>query len=444
MKGEKIYEKIIKKCKLRGGGASQLDGIQEFKKSRCQAVYFNVILHLLPNLKLVKERSRNRCAMTEQFPVILNLFQDLISGRLENKPSPQPSRIGEEVSCHSEAQRAERIQPIMADGGQEVRRSGDLEGKKIGSLEGKPFTLNSLSSNPPTLLSSNNHLGGNASLIPPYELPISRKGTGKSISPFTLHPSLKKSAFTLAEGAAHVDTTDNVRRAAFTLAEVLITLGIIGVVAALTIPALIANYKEKEIITKAKKNYSVAMQALQLAQAEYGTPNDNSTLFLSANTADEVTKEFAKFIPGGHLCVSSSNETICKELSYKVLYTSYKNKYGYVRPPAVILPDSGVLFVALSDNKCQATEVSGVSLDSDGNQKYNPDGTPVMWYDTRNDCGSITIDINGAKQPNKAGYDVFEFTVWSNRTGKSYWDVMGSSSLFSILSGGKLKYNKNN
>ena len=344
------------------------------------------------------------------------------------------------MSCHSEAQRAERIQPIMADGGQEVRRSGDLEGKKIGSLEGKPFTLNSLSSNPPTLLSSNNYSGGNASLIPPYELlyaseqdrgskwvgeskpspqpsptgervschpelvsgslqmlnhrcqsdvqkmlnqvqhdiyspkrtysknrikplTLSRKRRGKGSLPFTLHPSLKKRAFTLAEGAAHVDTSNNIRRVAFTLAEVLITLGIIGVVAALTIPALIANYKEKEIITKAKKNYSVAMQALQLAQAEYGTPNDNSTLFLSANTADEVTKEFAKFIPGGHLCVSSSNETICKELSYKVLYTSYKNKYGYVRPPAVILPDSGVLFVALSDNKCQDTEVSGVSLD---------------------------------------------------------------------------------
>ena len=203
MKGEKIYEKIIKKCKHRGGGTSELDGIQEFKKSRCQAVFFNVISHLLVNLKFVIERSRNRCAMTEQFPVIpeinsgqaLNLFQDLISGRLENMPSPQPSRIGEEVSCHSEAQRAERIQPMMADGGQEVRRSGDLEGTKIGSLEGKPFTLKSLSSNPPTLLSSNNHLGGNASLIPPYELPISRKGTGKSISPFTLHPSLNETRF---------------------------------------------------------------------------------------------------------------------------------------------------------------------------------------------------------------------------------------------------------
>ena len=149
--------------------------------------------------------------MTEQFSVIpeinsgqaLNLFQDLISGRLENKPSPQPSPIGEGAICHSEgacrstrpiefcinfsrhseAQRAERIQPIMADGGQEVRRSGgqaSLEGKKIRRYEGKLFSVNSLSSNPPTLLSSNNHSGGNAMLIPPYGLLVSEPEVKKS------------------------------------------------------------------------------------------------------------------------------------------------------------------------------------------------------------------------------------------------------------------------
>ncbi len=42
-------------------------------------------------------------------------------------------------------------------------------------------------------------------------------------------------------------------RAAFTLTEVLITLGIIGVVAALTLPTLIADYQEKVLITSAKK-----------------------------------------------------------------------------------------------------------------------------------------------------------------------------------------------
>ena len=40
---------------------------------------------------------------------------------------------------------------------------------------------------------------------------------------------------------------------AFTLAEVLITLGIIGVVAAMTMPSLIQNYKERETVSKVKK-----------------------------------------------------------------------------------------------------------------------------------------------------------------------------------------------
>ena len=57
-------------------------------------------------------------------------------------------------------------------------------------------------------------------------------------------------AFTLAEGATHVATCGNNRKVAFTLAEVLITLGIIGVVAAMTMPSLIQNYQEKATVTK--------------------------------------------------------------------------------------------------------------------------------------------------------------------------------------------------
>lgn len=40
---------------------------------------------------------------------------------------------------------------------------------------------------------------------------------------------------------------------AFTLAEVLITLGVIGVVAAMTLPTLIQNYQEQEYVNKLKK-----------------------------------------------------------------------------------------------------------------------------------------------------------------------------------------------
>lgn len=63
-----------------------------------------------------------------------------------------------------------------------------------------------------------------------------------------------KKAFTLAEGATHVVNWDNSRKIAFTLAEVLITLGIIGVVAAMTLPSLITNYQEKQRVSQLKKS----------------------------------------------------------------------------------------------------------------------------------------------------------------------------------------------
>src|SRR5574344_1226697 len=65
------------------------------------------------------------------------------------------------------------------------------------------------------------------------------------------------------------------KKCAFTLAEVLITLGIIGVVAALTIPTLINSYQEKATITALKKFYSVASQACLLAKVENGEINTN-------------------------------------------------------------------------------------------------------------------------------------------------------------------------
>jgi prepilin-type N-terminal cleavage/methylation domain-containing protein len=50
---------------------------------------------------------------------------------------------------------------------------------------------------------------------------------------------------------------------AFTLAEVLITLGIIGVIAALTIPMLVASYQKRVLVTQYKTNYSILSQGFQ-------------------------------------------------------------------------------------------------------------------------------------------------------------------------------------
>ena len=56
----------------------------------------------------------------------------------------------------------------------------------------------------------------------------------------------------------------------FTLAEVLITLGIIGVVAAMTLPSVITNSRNKQLEVGLKKSYSVISQALNQYQAETG------------------------------------------------------------------------------------------------------------------------------------------------------------------------------
>ncbi|MBP3924503.1 type II secretion system protein [bacterium] len=56
----------------------------------------------------------------------------------------------------------------------------------------------------------------------------------------------------------------------FTLAEILITLGIIGVVAVLTLPLLMANYRKHVVENKLKKFYTIMNQAVKFSEAEYG------------------------------------------------------------------------------------------------------------------------------------------------------------------------------
>ena len=63
------------------------------------------------------------------------------------------------------------------------------------------------------------------------------------------------------------------KKAAFTLAEVLITLGIIGVVAALTMPVLIQNHRNTVVETRLKKFYSAINQAVTMAENDYGEKN---------------------------------------------------------------------------------------------------------------------------------------------------------------------------
>ena len=65
-----------------------------------------------------------------------------------------------------------------------------------------------------------------------------------------------------------------IKRKGFTLAEVLITLGIIGIVASMTLPALTAKYRKRVIETRLKKFYTVMTQAIILSEEDNGPTTD--------------------------------------------------------------------------------------------------------------------------------------------------------------------------
>ena len=75
------------------------------------------------------------------------------------------------------------------------------------------------------------------------------------------------------ESFTHVGISHNTRRVGFTLAEVLITLGIIGIVSAMTIPTLVKNYQKKVLKNQFIQSYAIINQAWGLMKADLGLPS---------------------------------------------------------------------------------------------------------------------------------------------------------------------------
>ena len=246
----------------------------------------------------------------------------------------------------------------------------------------------------------------------------------------------KRVAFTLAEGATHVAHFDKYRRVAFTLAEVLITLGIIGVVAALTIPSLIAKYQDKVLIQQTKKAFSVFQNGLALASQDNGTPGDNSLTFPKDQTSDTVIKNFSKYFNGAQVCINRYQNG-CWQYYYETLYGTprYNNTGEAVSDvfsaPILILSD-GVIFVISSNRTgCENTRYTG----------NKPDGTKYEYYSDI--CANITMDVNGVKGPNQYGRDLYLFWVYKNNIDINSGTGYGGTSLNNILSGKeKLIYTK--
>ena len=186
---------------------------------------------------------------------------------------------------------------------------------------------------------------------------------------------------------------------AFTLAETLIVIGIIGVVAALTLPNLNHATGDKEKVTKVMKIYSSLTDAIDRAQAVYG---DYDTWFTDINFQGEsdsskANERFAKriiefmkvskdcgFDEG---CFSDAPLLSMNSRSWKNYLTELKSQHSYM----VMLPDG----ISVGFNGCNWPTWNAQSGSSD---------------DT-GDC-RIRVDIDGPnKGKNQEGNDLFYFNI---------------------------------
>jgi len=181
----------------------------------------------------------------------------------------------------------------------------------------------------------------------------------------------------------------NMKKNAFTLAEVLLTLAIIGVVAALTIPAVITKVTKDQYVVGLKKAYNTLKAVEREAIQEHG-PMEN----WSWSTGDDPTADFER----------------------------------YFKPHFDILKDCG----ATTEKGCWAEEPlllggdrwgGGSNFDTERYYRIvTSDGMSFAYFaygaaPPMIQQGIFFVDVNGLKGPNRWGRDIFQFDVFSSNLG---------------------------
>ena len=196
------------------------------------------------------------------------------------------------------------------------------------------------------------------------------KNNVKPLSRHTCHP--------------HLIYSTHVKKAAFTLAEVLITLGIIGIVAAMTIPALVQNYREKADVIRLKKAVSALEQAKLMAI--------NDGLFLKLT-----------YLQAGGVYIQEEHEK----------FANYFKPYFKVAIDCALPDVSNTACIGDYDNAkiykidkfSQATSLAQNTFRG----FITNEGISYFFYAMN---GTILIDLNTPKNgPNSYGHDIFKFNI---------------------------------
>lgn len=180
------------------------------------------------------------------------------------------------------------------------------------------------------------------------------------------------------------------KKVAFTLAEVLITLGIIGVVAALTMPNLIVKYQKMQYITALKKFVSVFEQATHQMMADTDCNDLQCTGFFDGDPTDEkynneLEKNIKKYFKVIKVC--KYGDKSCEKMAYALNGNPVAKRF-----------DGGFTFIT----------VDGILVNI--SPPFICRGSSKLLK-----CGfNVDIDVNGIKKPDIIGRDIHYFRLAQN------------------------------
>ena len=172
----------------------------------------------------------------------------------------------------------------------------------------------------------------------------------------------------------------SLKSAAFTLAEVLVTLGIIGVVSAMTVPTLMQNYQRQSYVTQLHKTYNEMSQALLRYQTDKNALNLREAGMSSQAEVNNFISSYFKVV---NSCLDSSTVTPC-----------FANQSEY--------------------KKISGATASGFDNDANGlgMSFVLANGTSIRpWLSNGRNFIVMVVDVNGQKGPNILGRDFFDMCI---------------------------------
>lgn len=224
-------------------------------------------------------------------------------------------------------------------------------------------------------------------------------------------------------------------RIAFTIAEVLIVLGIIGIIAEMTIPTLVQNVTNAMFVAQAKETYSIYQQIILAFKADTGC--DVNQLINPTLTPNAAANLMSKYVKTQKICTSWATDAC---IAYKYKYSDGSGYFNLFGDSALLLPNGaalGLMPYGSGSPDC-LTPFPEQDVDADGNPvDTNGDGDSTNDFHNVYDyqCGHVLIDVNGPKGPNQLDKDAY-FLIVTPYGNVKYWDYM--SDINYVISHGQL------